>query len=240
MIKGVFFDVGGTLYSYSQYPAVMAYVCSQVSDRFDLSEPTTGLLDSLMQATKQVDQKLAVQPFYLFRQYFEEICRGFLAAVTPAHTDEDVRWCMTEMEHRLMNQLELKPDCHQTLSAIKAQGLYTSVVSNSDIHQLDTLIERHDLAPYFDHITSSEAAQSCKPDRRFFEVALDKSGLQPHEVLFVGDSLEQDIAGAKAAGLGTVLITEEGMITPMHIGGIEVEPDYRVTTLNELLGLLPE
>lgn len=240
MIKGVFFDVGGTLYSYNQYPAVMEFVCQQVALRFSLSNSVSELLGELLIATKKADRQLAMEPFYLFEHYFETICRGFLSAVTNTPNADDVIWCKTVMEQTLLNSLELKPDCHETLTSIKALGLYTSVVSNSDIHQLDTLIKRNHLAQYFDHITSSEAAQSCKPDRRFFELALEKSGLQAHEVLFVGDSVEQDIAGAKAVGLATVLIAEEGMITPMHVGGTEVDADYTITSLTELLSLLPE
>ena len=240
MIKGLFFDVGGTLYSYSRYPDVMLSVCQQVRERHSLGLSAEELVPRLMEATKAADVKFTERSFYLFQHYFEEICRQFFAKIELSSPAEEISWCSNLMENGLVPQLELKPDCHQTLASLKAQGLYTSVVSNSDIHQLDTLIERGNLAEYFDHITSSEAAASCKPDKGFFEVALNKSGLDPEQVLFIGDSLEQDIAGAKSVGIKTVLITEEGMITPMHIGGEAVEPDFRITELSELLTLVGE
>ena len=240
MIKGVFFDVGGTLYSYDQYPDVMESVCSQVADRFSISRSVSELGEYLGRATQKIDLQMAGRSFYLFRRYFEEISKEFLQSVTSEGSYDDVLWCASKMEYGLCHRLELKPDCLQTLASVKALGLYTSVVSNSDINQLDILIERGNLSPYFDDITSSEAAQSCKPDQQFFSLALEKSKLEPHEVLFVGDSIEQDIVGAQASEMRTVLISEEGMITPLQLGGVEVEPEFSVSSLSEILTVLDD
>ena len=38
-----------------------------------------------------------------------------------------------------------------------------------------------------------------KPDKRIFELALNKLNLQPENTLFVGDDLEKDIAGPQNA-----------------------------------------
>ena len=40
-----------------------------------------------------------------------------------------------------------------------------------------------------------------KPDVRFYEEALRRCGLQPSEVLMIGDSMTTDILGAQAAGM---------------------------------------
>ena len=43
-----------------------------------------------------------------------------------------------------------------------------------------------------------------KPDLRFYEAALRRCGLQPSDVLMVGDSMTTDIIGARAAGIDAV------------------------------------
>jgi HAD superfamily hydrolase (TIGR01450 family) len=46
-----------------------------------------------------------------------------------------------------------------------------------------------------------------KPSRAFFELGLRRLGVAPHEALMVGDNVETDIKGGKAAGLLSVLVT---------------------------------
>jgi len=159
--------------------------------------------------------------------------------ILEADYDPDVHQRYHEIQQAaLFGCLEIKPDCIETLTALKAQGLYLSIVSNIDDDMLEPLVEREQLDRYLDHWTSSEAAQSCKPDRRFFEVALEKSGLEANQVLFVGDSPEHDIAGANNAGMRTVLITEHGLEPPLQTGKKAVDPDHTIQTLAELIDLV--
>jgi HAD superfamily hydrolase (TIGR01509 family) len=134
--------------------------------------------------------------------------------------------------------MELMPDCHDTLTRLKTMGFYLAAVSNADEDQLQPLVERGQLNQWLTHWTSSEVAQSCKPDLRFFEVALKKSGLAADEVMFVGDSPEQDILGAHAMGMTTVLITEADRHAPMHIGRKTPEPNFTIAGLSELPGIV--
>ena len=103
---------------------------------------------------------------------------------------------------------------------------------------LEPLVERERLDRYLDHWTSSEAARSCKPHHRFFHVALEKSGLGAPDVLFVGDSPEHDIVGARAAGMRTALIVEDGVEPPLQTGREGAEADHTIRTLAEITTLV--
>ena len=103
---------------------------------------------------------------------------------------------------------------------------------------LEPLVEREGLADPLNHWTSSEVALSCKPDQRFFAVALEKSGLSAEQVLFVGDSPEQDIVGANRAEMNTVLIVEDGIEAPLQARRRSVEPDHLIHAFNELKTLI--
>ena len=113
------------------------------------------------------------------------------------------------------------------------------VVSNADDDFLDELMELRGIAAWVDDRTSSEEAQSCKPDQRIFEVALRKAARDASETLFVGDSLAHDVAGAHAAGMRTVLIEEPDSVAPMSIGlDASVPADFTVRTLAEVVAIV--
>ena len=107
-------------------------------------------------ANKDADQKFADSSFYLFRDYFEAIYSSFVRRLDSEYTTADFEWFEERLRTTSLSNLELKADCHQTLSSLKARELYLSVVSNIDDEMLHPLIEREGLHRWFDHWTSSE------------------------------------------------------------------------------------
>jgi HAD superfamily hydrolase (TIGR01509 family) len=238
MIKGVFFDLGGTLYSYSTMGESVVKLLNEFSEKLSLANNPMELIGYYQAASKDADHHYANQTFYLFENYFKSIFVGFTERLNHPSAADHSQWFYDRQLDIIINDLALKPHCHETLAALKAKGLYLSIVSNSDDDMLRTLVDNANLDPKFNHWTSSEAAKSCKPDPGFFEVALAKAGLQANEIIFVGDSLEQDILGAHAMGMTTVLISEDGGEAPMHIGKETPEPDYQITDLQELINII--
>lgn len=238
MIKGVFLDVGGTLYSYRNLRHANLQLMGTLASRLELEHDVAEVAGHYRHANQQVDRQMAGLPFYLFHDYFELIFRTFLARIERPHLQHHFDWWEEHQRVTLLDALTLQPDCAETLGRLKTSGLYLSAVSNADENILAPLVERGQLHRWLDHWTSSEAARSCKPDRRFFEVALQKSGLSAEQVLFVGDSLEQDIQGAHAIGMTTVLISEADDPAPMHVGRDTPEPDFRISRLSELPGIV--
>lgn len=79
-------------------------------------------------------------------------------------------------------------------------------------------------------------AQECgyaKPDPRIFEFALLTSGCAPDEVLHVGDSLKDDVCGAKNSGLRSVWLNRR------RVGNeTAITPDIEIRDLNDLVEIL--
>jgi len=67
---------------------------------------------------------------------------------------------------------------------------------------------------------------------------LDLSGLQPSEVLFVGDSPEHDVLGAQAMGMQTALVRNGDLTAPLQSGKETPEPDYTIDMLCELVAIV--
>ena len=62
---------------------------------------------------------------------------------------------------------------------------------------------------YFPIQLSSEDWGRYKPCLTPFEMLISKMNLEPHAILYVGDSLRKDIEGAKRAGLRTALLSKK-------------------------------
>jgi putative hydrolase of the HAD superfamily len=101
------------------------------------------------------------------------------------------------------------PDADPALRALRDRGLRLLVVSNWDC-SLGSVLERCGLAPLLEASISSAEAGSRKPDPGIFELALSRAGCEPGEVVHVGDTAEEDVAGAEAAGIRVLLIDREG------------------------------
>jgi putative hydrolase of the HAD superfamily len=90
------------------------------------------------------------------------------------------------------------------------------------------------LSRYFEHVLGASEAGAAKPDARIFELLLQRAGLEPAQVAYVGDDPHADVAGARAVGMQAVWVDRFGRPWPE-----EVEPPaHRVGNLSELVALL--
>jgi putative hydrolase of the HAD superfamily len=97
------------------------------------------------------------------------------------------------------------PDALPLLRALRRRGLAILVVSNFDA-RVRGVLDALELAPLVDRITISSETGAAKPDPRIFAAALAGLGLAAGEVLHVGDSAGEDLAGARAAGVPALLV----------------------------------
>ncbi len=81
------------------------------------------------------------------------------------------------------------------------------VVSNFAIPECVTkLMQRHGLEKLFDVIIVSGAVNRRKPHPEIFQRALQELGVTAEETVFVGDTVDADVVGAKAAGMKTIFL----------------------------------
>lgn len=95
------------------------------------------------------------------------------------------------------------PDVKHTLGALRARGVRLMLVSNWHAG-LRGFCRALGLDAYFEVIVSSFEAGYEKPDPRIFAIGCARLGLQPEQVLHIGDNQVDDVEGARAAGLGAV------------------------------------
>ena len=158
--------------------------------------------------------------------------RNRCATVLQEHLPADRRPPTADLTEVLLEAIRFRPypDAAPVLGRLRILGIRSAVVSNWDVSLRHTLGEIG-LGGLVDDIVVSAEAGVAKPAPGIFEVALRRLGCPARKVLFVGDSPETDIAGARGAGLRAVLVDRSANAPDQE--GVE-----RIFTLENLEGLL--
>lgn len=107
---------------------------------------------------------------------------------------------------------EVKP----ALCDLRARGLRLVVVSNWDC-SLGHWLDRAGLGGLLDGVVSSAVVGQAKPGGAPFRAALELAGVNPAEAVHVGDSLVNDVEGARGAGVRAILVARGGETAPQGV-----------------------
>lgn len=105
------------------------------------------------------------------------------------------------------HQFELYDDALPVLDALRATGLKIGLLSNT-ARDLDEFVAHHRLN--VDAVLTSGAHGKTKPHQAIFQRMLELLGVEPGEAVMVGDTLEDDVEGARRVGMGAILVDREG------------------------------
>ncbi len=100
-------------------------------------------------------------------------------------------------------------DAREAIQAVRRLPARVLVVSNWDVSLEDVLL-RLRLAPLLDGVITSASAGARKPSEAIFARALELAGVAPERAVHVGDSVEEDVAGARRASIEPILLTRDG------------------------------
>jgi putative hydrolase of the HAD superfamily len=101
------------------------------------------------------------------------------------------------------------PDAPAALDDLRKLGLTLVCVSNWDV-SLSEVLERCGLLTALDGVVTSAGTGARKPDPAIFEPALELAECEPAEALHIGDTPEEDVAAARAAGIPALLLDRDG------------------------------
>jgi len=129
-------------------------------------------------------------------------------------------------------RIALFPDVIEGLDRLREYGLIVGVVSNMNSSS-KRLCDDMGLTGHVDFAVTSGETCVEKPDRRIFEAALVKAGVESGEAVLIGDQLESDICGAENAGLRPILIDR-------YNGHPDYEKHPRVTDMESVIALISQ
>jgi HAD superfamily hydrolase (TIGR01662 family) len=153
--------------------------------------------------------------------------------------DSVVRSALDAMYYITQQNWYLEGDAIPTLKTLLDHGYRLGMVSNtSDDDNVQQMVDRWELRPFFELIVTSAGVGFRKPDERIFRPALDHFGVPPAQVAMVGDSLEADILGANQLGIYSIWITRR--ISLPEEGVLAIQPQAVIPTLDIIPGLLAD
>ena len=222
MIKAVVFDAYGTLISTG-----------------------TGSVEA---AQKILDLHGAAIPAKAFYADWKKYHRAHMDGLTQFVTEETIfRWDLerlyeqyglpgnaAEDVHIMLDTLGNRtafPESREVVERLK-RSVTVCIGSTTDTEPLMRDLERAGIT--VDHIFTSEGLQVYKPQKAFYETILAALDLPPEAVLFVGDSLTDDVFGPARAGMKTCWVNRKGQKMPAP------PPDYAVADLTGVPAILED
>jgi putative hydrolase of the HAD superfamily len=221
-LKALLFDLGLTLIETAPFPEIYRRILA----RFDV----TALLDDIVRAQKATEGEFEIATYVesrrkkfwinynlsLLKKLGIEEKQVFLAAKI-----DELWW---ECSH-----VQIYQDVEFTLSQLRAKSLKLGLVSNGFKKDLDYILGKYELEKWFDAVVHIDSCNCAKPNKEIFLYALEKLGVEPHEAIFVGDSVEYDYEGALNVGIKPLLIDREGKIPSRY---------NKIASLTELLKIV--
>jgi len=217
-LRAVFFDVGGTLIH--QWPSV-GEIYARVAARHGIHRQPDELERRFHDSWRALKRaKLTVSRKTWWRQL---VFRTL---------GEDNEGCFEELFEFFAHAeaWRIYPDVMETLREIRASGLHVGVISNWD-ERLRPLLGELGVAVLLDSITISYEVGAEKPRPEIFRAALETAGVSVIEAIHIGDSADEDLRGAEAAGMKAVVLDRAGVANDKRISNLgRIKPLFGTIT----------
>jgi len=222
MMKAVLFDGYGTLFNCSL--EALVGISSAVVRAYNL--PMSGE-EFLTIWDRYFFPLLQTEPFILLREANRRSLEMALVELGIARDTYGYGHQFCD----LLNVAPVYPEVHEVFARLDGV-IRHGILSNADDENIAGALGTNDLRVEF--VVTSEGVQSYKPAPRIFLHAIDRLGCRPEEVLYVGDSPEDDVVGAKGVGMRMAWVNRRRV--PYRAG--LPEPDYIVEDLRKVLEIL--
>lgn len=240
-IKCVLLDLDQTLASPSQgykfQDLILEGYSKTLSRRFNVPvEKVVNVVVSVVmeaKASPTINTTLAEKMFYGFAKGLGVTIIDILDA-----TDE---YYFNEFP-KLKEGYRRTSGAYETVNALFEKGYRVAIATDPLIRLFGVILRLKwiglDKFPYC-HLSSADTSHAAKPHPYFFKEIVEKCGCKVEESVMVGDLIDNDIVGAKKAGLKTILFVHDVNKDIIHKRlSFEEKPDFMIHKLPELLEIL--
>jgi putative hydrolase of the HAD superfamily len=223
LVRAVFFDAVGTLL-FPEPSAPVVY--AQTARRYGLTLTPAEVRERFVTAYRREEAADATANWVTSEERERTRWRHIVTETLRGVADPEACYRHLFTHFADPSAWRIPTDTLPVLSALHRRGLALGLGSNYDERLWSVLVGFPELALVRARVLISAAVGVRKPGAGFFLELARCAGCPPEEVLFVGDDLENDYAGATAAGMRAVLLDPDG-----HHTGVQ----HRITRLSELL-----
>ncbi len=202
VLKAVLFDLGLTLIRTASFPEIYRHILAS----FDVQVS----VDAIVKAQEQTEKEFDVSTYDENKR--QEFWTNYnTALIKKLGIKKKVVFLASQIDELWwrFSHVEVFDDVEPTFSKLKARGIKIGLVSNGFQKDLDHVLHKLDLKKWFDSVVCIDSCNCAKPNKEIFLYALDQLQINPNEVVFVGNSIEQDYDGAFAVGIRPFLIDRE-------------------------------
>ncbi|MDI6707858.1 MAG: HAD-IA family hydrolase [Candidatus Thermoplasmatota archaeon] len=203
MVKAVFFDFGGTLMSTESDRKAHWKLMKAVKRRYNLRAPIKELVEKYEYCTHTYPNPLKYEQSHGLKN----INNAFSQILKEENKIPDYDWFWKEYLKAHLKNVRLNKRARVILRNIKAKKLHLGLISDVDNAYLHEQLKALKILKFFDSITTSEEVGVRKPSKKIFKIALKKAKCEPRNALYIGDSIERDILGARAVGMIPILFS---------------------------------
>jgi len=223
MIRAYIFDYGGTLDTGGQH---WGKVLWHAYERQQVPVTEAQFREAYVYGERTLGKNPIIQPDFTFRQTLETKLRLQL---------EYLNLPLVTYHSSLLDDLYARTKAETAHSVEVLQALkknFPMVLVSNFYGNIAVVLREFGFEGLFLQIIESAVVGVRKPDPQIFTLGVEALGLQPEEVVVVGDSIDKDIIPAKKAGCHTIWFKGEGWTDdPVD----ESIPHQIITNLTELL-----
>lgn len=198
MIKGILFDLDDTLYDYRMLNKIALERLSEYScEKFHITkEQFDKAFSKGREETKKGIETLAAAHN---RMIYMQKTLEYLHINPFSHALEmyDIYW------NYILENMNLFDGVEDVLQDLKRMGIKIGICTDLTTQIQHRKIRKLGLESYIDTIVTSEEAGVEKPDRKMFQISMNKLQLHASKILYIGDSYERDMIGARNCGMKT-------------------------------------
>ncbi|MCL2409790.1 MAG: YjjG family noncanonical pyrimidine nucleotidase [Oscillospiraceae bacterium] len=223
-LKAIFFDADGTIVDHKECEKqALVYLFDSIGigyqDEYqDIFRPLdhmlwdSGSCDGISVSAKDI-------PTYRFKLLFEKLNISY----------DNYAKANDLFKVGLANSVALIENADEIIEYLYNKGYMLCVVTNGLIELQKPRVANSKIGKFISHIMVSEEVGAHKPNPLIFNTLLKRIGLNPWDVIMIGDSLKNDIQGAKNAKIKAV------WYNPEHSKNeTDILPDYEINNLLQL------
>lgn len=228
-IKAIGFDIGGTLVNYNKplnwsqsYRDAIKFMCEKnnldfTEDRFENAKSVLNKYNTRVNPREE-----EVTSDVIFGEIFEK-------------WNEDINKIKQSKKtfyEFFQREASLYDDAKELLNFCKENNIKCSVYTDVAYGMDDefSLKDIEEIKDYIDLKLTSENVGYRKPNKKGFEIMLEKFNCKPEQMIYVGDE-QKDIIGPQSVGMKAILIKRDDKIK-------EFGQDYTITKLSEIIEVI--
>ncbi|GAB2568965.1 HAD family hydrolase [Gracilibacillus alcaliphilus] len=232
-MQTIIFDVDDTLYDQLQpfRRTVKQHIASSFSEEqiLALYKRSREYSDEVFE--KHMSGEITALELQTYR--IRKACADFFITI-----DEQQAIAFQQFYVQEQRKIELFPAMKQLLHQLHASPVQLAVLTNGEYDHQMMKVTQLGLTRWIpaDHIFVSEQIGYSKPDLEVFQFVEQQLDLERTSTLYIGDSFEHDVIGAKQAGWQVIWLNHRHR----EAASTQVTADYTLDQVDELFDMLNE